>query len=196
MGLKKAAKPDLAVKAFATAEKWNAWLLKNHARQAGIWLKLFTKNSGKKTLSHAEALDEALCFGWIDGQGKAFDDHAWLVKFTPRRPRSIWSKKNCENIDRLIKERRMQPSGLAQVRQAKADGRWEAAYDSSKTMEIPEDFLRRLKKDKNAYTFFQTLNRANTYAIAWRLQTAKKPETREARMDKLLNMMKNKIKLH
>jgi uncharacterized protein YdeI (YjbR/CyaY-like superfamily) len=159
-------------------------------------LRIFKKDAGKKTVTHGEALDEALCFGWIDGQGKSYDDKSWLLKFTPRRPKSIWSKRNTEHVERLIKEKRMKSSGIKEVGNAKKDGRWEKAYDSSKNMEMPSDFLEALKKDREAYTFFKTLNRANTYAIAWRLQTAKKPETREKRMKAIIATLSQGRKFH
>lgn len=186
----------LQIKSFPSSVKFRGWLFKNYDRQEGIWLKLFKKNSGKKTFSHGEALDEALCFGWIDGQGKKHDDESWIIKFTPRREKSIWSKRNRENIARLIKSKRMTKHGLKEVERAKADGRWNAAYDSPKEMKMPKDFMDELKKDKEAYNFFKTLNKTNTYAIAWRLQTAKKTETREKRMKNFLDMMKNKEKLY
>ncbi len=167
------------IKSFSSSVKFREWLSENYDRHEGIWLKLFKKDTGKQTFTHAEALDEALCFGWIDGQGKKHDDASWVIKFTPRREKSIWSKRNREHVERLIQERRMTEHGLREVERARADGRWEAAYDSPGNMEVPEDFMNELKKDKKAYEFFTTLNKANTYAIAWRLQTAKKKETRE-----------------
>jgi uncharacterized protein YdeI (YjbR/CyaY-like superfamily) len=183
-------------KAFETAEAWRKWLTKHHAAPSGISMRIFKKGSGVASLSYAEALDEALCFGWIDGQKNAYDKTSWLQRFTPRRPKSVWSKKNREHVARLIKEKRMAPAGLAQVEAAKKDGRWDKAYDASSTMSVPEDFLKELKKDKGAYAFFKMLNRANTYAIAWRLQTARKPETRERRKEQLLALMKIRKKLH
>ncbi len=187
---------ELPIKAFTTSEKWNAWLLKNHSTSNGIWVKLYKKDSGKKGMTRAEALDEALCFGWIDGQSKSGDDKYWIQKFTPRRAKSLWSKINREHVARLIKEKRMQPAGLKEIEEAKKDGRWEQAYDSPKNMEVPADFLKELKKDKKAYEFYKTLNKTNLYAIGWRLQTAKKPETRERRMKTLLEMMKDGKKIH
>lgn len=183
-------------KTFETAEEWRRWLAEHHAASTGIWIRIFKRVAGVKGMSYAEALDEALCFGWIDGQKNACDATSWLQKFTPRRSKSVWSKRNREHIDRLIKEKRMTPAGLAEVEAAKSDGRWDRAYDGSSTMEVPEDFLKELKADKSAYAFFKTLNRANTYAIAWRLQTAKKPETRARRMQILLAMMRDGKKLH
>lgn len=168
--------------AFRTAQEWHDWLEHNYGTSSGIWLRIFKKASGFASVTYAEALDEALCFGWIDGQKDRYDETSFLQKFTPRRPKSIWSKRNREHIARLIKEKRMKPAGLKEVEAAKTDGRWESAYDSPSNMKVPDDFLKQLQKDEKAYAFFLTLNKANTYAIAWRLQTAKKPETRERRM--------------
>lgn len=187
---------DLSIKTFKSQTEWRAWLDKNHTQADGVWLMFFKKDSGRQTFTYAEALDEALCFGWIDGQSKGIDTESWIQKFTPRRTKSIWSKRNREHITRLIKEGKMTKAGLAQVESAKQDGRWESAYEGSKNMKIPADFVKELKKDKKAYDFFKTLNRANMYAIAWRLQTATKPETRERRMNILLEMIKNRKKIH
>jgi uncharacterized protein YdeI (YjbR/CyaY-like superfamily) len=184
------------VRAFVAAHTWHTWLEENQKRSGGIWLRIYKKDSGKKTVTYAEALDEALCYGWIDGQRKGYDDESFLQMFTPRRAKSMWSKRNREHIERLIKEKRMTTTGQAEVDAAKADGRWEKAYDGSSTMTVPEDFITALKKDKKAYEFFKTLNKTNTYAIAWRLHTAMKPETRAKRMESLLTMMKEGRKIH
>jgi uncharacterized protein YdeI (YjbR/CyaY-like superfamily) len=184
------------IHSFKTPKAWRSWLAKHHARPEGVWLRFFKSASGVNSITYAEALDEALCFGWIDGQLKPYDAQSWLRKFTPRRSKSIWSKRNREHVARLIKEKRMTAAGFKEIEKAKADGRWDDAYDSPKNMTVPAGFLRELKKDKNAFAFFQTLNRANTYAIAWRLQTAKKPETREKRMHALLHMLRQGKKLH
>jgi uncharacterized protein YdeI (YjbR/CyaY-like superfamily) len=181
---------------FSTGKAWRAWLAKNHHKPDRICLRFYKKASGKKSITHDEALDEALCFGWIDGRADKYDNESWVQKFTPRRPRSVWSKRNREHVARLIEEKRMTPAGLKEVEAAKKDGRWSAAYDSPKNMEVPGDFIRELKKDKKGYEFFKTLDKANTYAIAWRLQTAKKPETREKRMKALLEMLAQGKKLH
>ncbi len=181
---------------FATAREWHAWLKTHHAQSNGIELRLFKKGSGERSVSYDEALDEALCFGWIDGQKQSYDEQSWIQKFTPRRPKSVWSKRNREHVARLAKEKRMMPAGLREVEAAKKDGRWDSAYDSQKNMEIPSEFLRELEKDKSAYAFFKTLNKANLYAIAWRLQTAKKPETREKRMKAMLSMLAEGKKFH
>jgi uncharacterized protein YdeI (YjbR/CyaY-like superfamily) len=188
---------DTPIKSFASSKQWKKWLAMNYATfNNGIWLRIFKKDSDEATVTYDEALDEALCFGWIDGQKKPYDEKSWLQKFTPRRSKSIWSKRNITRVARLIEEKRMQPSGLEAIETAKKDGRWDKAYDSPSQMEVPADFLAILKKDRQAYEFFKTLNKANTYAIAWRLQTAKKPETREKRMQILLKMMKDGQKLH
>jgi len=187
---------NISPQSFKTPNQWRNWLAKHHAQPEGIWLRFFKKASGAKSITYAEALDEALCFGWIDGQLKKYDSESWVQKFTPRRSKSVWSKRNREHVARLIKEKRMTAAGLKAVAIAKQDGRWERAYDSPKNMQVPPDFLRALRKDKNAYAFFQTLNKANTYAIAWRLHTARKPETRERRMQALLEMLGQGKPLH
>jgi len=189
-------KKSAPIKPFASAATWREWLAKNYAKSNGIWLRIYKKDSGKKTVSYAEALDEALCYGWIDGQKDKYDAESFLQKFTPRRPKSIWSKRNREHVARLTKAKRMVAAGQSQVDAAKKDGRWDSAYDAPSTMEVPADFLQELKKDARAYAFFKTLNRANAYAIAWRLQTAKKPETRARRMQTLLALMHQGKKLH
>ena len=189
-------KNEMPTKSFPSAVLWRRWLDANYATSGGIWLRIYKKDSGKKAVTYAEALDEALCYGWIDGQKNKGDENSWLQKFTPRRPRSIWSRKNCEHATRLIKAKRMNISGQKEVDAAKKDGRWDKAYDAASNMEIPTDFLREIKKDKRALAFFETLNRANLYAIVWRLQTAKKPATRVKRMDLILKMMRDGKKFH
>lgn len=189
-------KPELETKAFASAAKWESWLKKNHADSHGLWLRLFKKDSGVKTVTYEEALLVALCYGWIDGQKNKYDAESWIQKFTPRRARSMWSKRNIQHVERLIAEGKMTAAGLREIEAAKADGRWERAYDAARDMKVPDDFLKELSKNKKAKAFFDTLNKANTYAIAWRLQTAKKPETRERRMKVLLDMMKKGERLH
>lgn len=189
---------DVSVaRAFKTQAEWRTWLTKNHATSNGLWLRIFKKNvSGEETVSYKEALDEALCFGWIDGQKKAYDADSWLQKFTPRTDRSLWSKVNREHVERLTHEGRMQPAGLAAVEAAKNDGRWGKAYDSPSTMSVPADFLKALAKNKKAKLFFDTLNRTNLYSIVWRLQTAKKPETRQKRMDAIIAMLSRSETFH
>ena len=182
-------KEEPPIKPFADQQKWRRWLEKNHARSAGVFLRIFKKDSGKKTVTHADALDEALCFGWIDGVRKSFDEESFLQKFTPRQKRSIWSKRNQEHVARLIEEDRMTTAGLAEIERAKHDGRWERAYDSPKNMKVPADFLKELKKDKQAYEFFKTLTKTNHFAIAFRLHNAKRSETRERRMRDFLGRL-------
>lgn len=193
---KVAAKSELPVLPFSTAAKWNRWLEKNHASADGIWLQLFKKDSGIASINHSEALDEALCYGWIDGQAKSYDERSYLQKFTPRRARSIWSKRNIEHIARLDKAGKMRPAGWKEVEAAKSDGRWERAYDSPANMVMPEDFMQRLSKNKKSAAFFDSLSKTNKFAIGWRLQTAKKPETREKRMKTILEMLRNGEKFH
>jgi uncharacterized protein YdeI (YjbR/CyaY-like superfamily) len=191
---KKSTQNDLL--SLGSAKQWEAWLKLNHARSSGVWLCIQKKGSTEKSLTYAEALDVALCYGWIDGQKKRHDENSWLQKFTPRRPRSGWSKKNTEHAERLIRAGKMKPSGLAEIEAAKKDGRWKADYDSPSNAVIPEDFLKALKRNKKAEAFFQSLNKANLYAIAYRLQTAKTPETREKRMKMILEMMAKGEKFH
>lgn len=181
---------------FKNQSEFESWLNKSFEKKEGIWLKFYKRGSGIETVSYAEALDVALCYGWIDGQAKTYDEKSYLQKFTPRRSKSIWSKRNREHVARLTSEGRMQPSGLAEVKKAKKDGRWESAYDSPANTKIPKDFLNELRKYPQAYEFFQKLNKTNTYAIAWGLQTAKKPETREKRLQKFIGMMKEGKRLY
>lgn len=189
-------KSNLPVISFTSPAEWDAWLTENYARLNGVWLRIFKKDSGHKTISYAEALDEALCHGWIDGQKKSHDAASWLQKFTPRRPKSVWSKINTGHVARLHKLKKMKSAGLAAVEAAKNDGRWAAAYDSPGNAAIPNDFLNQLGKNKKAKAFFETLNKTNLYSIAWRLQTAKKPETRERRMKAILAMLAKGEKFH
>ena len=182
--------------AFKTAKTFEKWLEKNYENSNGLWLKIFKKDSGEKTISYAEALDVALCYGWIDSQKKAFDEQAWLQKFCPRRPKSIWSKINIGHVERLISEGRMRSAGLKAIEKAKEDGRWEKAYDSPKQMTIPEDFLKELSKNKKAAAFFKSLNKTNLFSIGFRLQTAKKQETRDKRMTEIINMLAKGEKYH
>jgi uncharacterized protein YdeI (YjbR/CyaY-like superfamily) len=181
---------------FKSAQEWEDWLSKNHERETEMWVPFAKKDTGVVTVTYAEAVDLALCYGWIDGLTNRVDDTYYKVRFTPRKAKSLWSARNREIIARLTKEKRMKPSGLAQVEAAKKDGRWDAAYASPKNMQVPDDFIKELSKDKKALAFYKTLNRTNTYAIAWRLATAKKPETRAARFKKLIEMLAYGQKLH
>jgi uncharacterized protein YdeI (YjbR/CyaY-like superfamily) len=184
------------IAAFESAREFEQWLAKNHAESTGIWLRFFKKNSSVVSVSYDEALDAAICFGWIDGQLKKHDEKSWLRKFTPRRPNSVWSKRNRARAERLITSGKMRAAGLQEVEAAKQNGRWQAAYDSASEMEIPDDFVKELAENKRAKAFFETLNRANVYAIVWRLQTAKKPETRQKRLATILAMLAKEQKFH
>jgi uncharacterized protein YdeI (YjbR/CyaY-like superfamily) len=191
-----AAKPDLPVISFSSHKEFALWLEDNHTLQTGIWVKFYKKNSNVPTITYHEALLEALCYGWIDGHVKKFDKAAYIQKFTPRRRKSAWSKRNADFVRQLEQEGKMKPSGLKQVEAAKADGRWETAYDSPSKMSTPADFIKRLSKDKKGLAFFKTLDKANNYSIGYRLQTAKTPETREKRMQAILEMMSRQEKFH
>jgi uncharacterized protein YdeI (YjbR/CyaY-like superfamily) len=183
-------------KKFASANAWENWLIKNHTKSSGVWLMLAKKNAAKPTVTYAEALDVALCYGWIDGQKNPCDEEYWLQKFGPRKTNSIWSKKNIEHTERLIQQGKMQPAGLTAIETAKANGRWEQAYDAQSTMVIPEDFLKALRKNKKANAFYKTLNRSNLFAIAFRLQTAKKEETKQKRINTIIEMLEKEKKFH
>ena len=184
------------MRSFSTSQNWARWLAKNHSKSNGIWLRFFKKASNTKSVTHDHALDEALCYGWIDGQTRKHDEKSWLQKFTPRRPKSVWSKRNREHVARLLRLKKMRPAGVNEVETAKADGRWDRAYDSPKNMVVPEDFLKELAALTSAHALFKTLNKANTYAIAWRLQTARRPETREKRMKAILEMLERGETFH
>ena len=169
---------------------------RQHDKSAGVWLKLAKKDSAISSVTYEEALDVALCYGWIDGQKKGFDDKYWLQKFTPRGPKSIWSKINTAKAERLIASGEMKPAGLKAVEAARQDGRWEAAYSSQKNISVPDDFQAALDKNKKAKSFFATLNSANRYAILFRIATAKKPETRARRIQQFMEMLGRGEKLH
>lgn len=189
-------KPELEILSFKTPAEFEQWLSLNHASSKGIWLRFYKKGSGVETVTYLEALHEALCYGWIDGQTNKYDEQSWLQRFTPRGPRSIWSKRNTGFIATLESTGKMKPSGIAEVEKAKTDGRWEKAYDSPANSTVPEDFMKALSKNKKALAFFEALNKTNKYAIIFRLQTAKKPETREKRMKEILEMLKKGEKFH
>ncbi|WP_086866302.1 YdeI/OmpD-associated family protein [Streptomyces viridochromogenes] len=187
---------DLEIVAFESAEAFQAWLGENHAVSPGIWLKLRKKSPGVVALDYAQALDVALCYGWIDGQKAGLDDQWWLQRFTPRTARSKWSKVNRDKVAALIEQGRMQPAGEAEIDRAKADGRWEAAYDSSRTATVPDDLAAALAAEPAAAEFFAALDRQNRYAILYRVQDAKKPETRARRIEKFVAMLAKGEKLH
>jgi uncharacterized protein YdeI (YjbR/CyaY-like superfamily) len=180
---------DLPALQFASPQAWEDWLDEHHTQPQGVWLKNAKKGSGISSMSHAEALDIALCYGWIDGQRKPFDDRYYLQKFTPRRPKSVWSQVNTQKVERLIEAGRMKSAGLREVEAARQDGRWAAAYRSQSNMTVPDDLLAELDKRPEASAFFETLNKANRYAICYRIEMARKPETRRARIDKYIAML-------
>lgn len=187
---------DLPVLLLATQSDWNAWLEENHMQPRGVWLKHAKKLPGKLSVSYEDALEKALCYGWIDSQKRAYDEDYFLQKFTPRGPRSVWSKNNVSKAEELIMLGKMQPAGLEAISRAKQDGRWDAAYDAQSSSKIPEDFQAALNNNPKAKRFFETLNKANVYAFCWRIQTAKKPETRKARIEKFIDMLGRGEKLH
>jgi uncharacterized protein YdeI (YjbR/CyaY-like superfamily) len=190
------AKPDLPIISFASRDAWGTWLAKHHATSNGLWLKIAKKGSGLETVSFAEALDVALCYGWIDSQADSFDDQNWLQRFTPRRPRSKWSKRNRQKATELIEKGEMKPAGLREVEQAKADGRWDAAYDAQSTATVPDDLRRELEKYDKAREFFATLDSRNRYAILYQIQDAKKPETRARRIQRYVEMLNDHKKIY
>jgi uncharacterized protein YdeI (YjbR/CyaY-like superfamily) len=187
---------ELPIRLFADPGELEAWLEEGHDSSAGAWLKIAKKGSGERSVTYAEALELALCFGWIDSQKRGFDDAFFLQRFTPRRPRGRWSQINREKAEALIEAEQMRPAGLAEVEAAKADGRWEAAYAGQRTAEVPPDLQRELDANPAAREFFDGLDSANRYAIVYRLDEAKKPETRERRLRKFLTMLERGEKIH
>lgn len=192
----KTAAPELPVLPFASKQDFASWLDRNHASAKGLWLQLAKKASGAASVTYPEAVEVALCYGWIDGQKKSQDEAAWLQKFTPRGPRSIWSVINREKAQQLIASGQMKPAGLAAIESAKKDGRWDAAYDSPKRATVPADFQAALERCPKAHAFFQTLNSSNRYALLFRLQTAKRPETRARRIEQFVQLLERNEKLH
>jgi uncharacterized protein YdeI (YjbR/CyaY-like superfamily) len=174
---------------FASPAAWEAWLEEHHAASPGVWLKLAKKETGIPSITYAEALDVALCFGWIDGQKDKLDDQYWLQRFTPRRKQSKWSAVNRDKAVALVDAGRMRPAGLAKVEAAQADGRWDAAYASQSKMTVPADFQAALDTNEAARTFFAQLNRVNRYAILYRIQNVKRAETRRKKIDQFVQML-------
>jgi uncharacterized protein YdeI (YjbR/CyaY-like superfamily) len=181
---------------FASAGDWEKWLQDNHAESDGVWIKMAKKGSGIDSVRYPEVLDCALCFGWIDGRREALDEHHFLQRFTPRRARSKWSRINRDKVQRLTAEGRMRPAGLSEVQRARADGRWEAAYAGQRTIAIPEDLQRELDIRPGARAFFDQLTSQNRYAILYRLQDAKKPETRARRLAQFVAMLEAGETIH
>ncbi|EHN66019.1 YdeI/OmpD-associated family protein [Comamonas testosteroni] len=187
---------ELAPTLFKSAKAFEAWLKKNHATSEGLWLKIAKRGSNEPSVTYPEAVEIALCWGWIDGQKKSFDDQHYLQRFTPRRARSVWSKINVEKVQALIEAGRMQAPGQAQVEAAKADGRWARAYDSARTSTVPEDLQAALEAEPAAKTFFASINASNRYAILWRIQTAARAETRARRIAQLVGMLARGETIH
>jgi uncharacterized protein YdeI (YjbR/CyaY-like superfamily) len=187
---------ELPILLFATPPDFEAWLEQNHADSDGFWLKIAKQGSGETSISYAEGLELALCFGWIDSQKRGHDEKFFLQRFTPRRPRGRWSRINRDKAEALIAAKAMRPAGMAEVEAAKADGRWEAAYEGQRTAKVPEDLQRELDASPKAAEFFADLDSANRYAITYRLNDAKKPETRERRLRKFVAMLERGERVH
>lgn len=187
---------DLPVLLFASAREWDEWLAQHHAEPAGMWLRIAKKGCEMASVSYSDALDTALCHGWIDGQKKPCDERFWLQKFTPRRRRSGWSEVNTDRVAALIESGAMRPAGLAKVDAAKADGRWAAAYQSQGNATIPADFQAELDAHPGAHDFFAMLDKANRYAIYYRITAAKKPATRRSRIETFIAMLERGERLH
>jgi uncharacterized protein YdeI (YjbR/CyaY-like superfamily) len=189
-------KQGLPIIAFAAQRDWEEWLAQSHESAKGLWLKLAKKGSGVESVTYQEALDVALCYGWIDGQKASYDERFWLQRFTPRGPRGKWSRINRDRATELAREGKLKPAGRAQVERAKADGRWKAAYSSQSRATVPADLRRELDRNPAAKAFFATLDGANRYAILYRLENAKKPETRARRLAQFVAMLNEGRKLH
>ena len=190
------ARRDLPVVAFKSQQAFDSWLVSQPADSRGLWLKIARKSSGISSISRDEAVDTALCHGWIDGQLDSFDDKYWLISFTPRKSASIWSEKNRARALELVKLGAMRPAGLRQIDRAKADGRWERAYAAASTATVPDDLRAALARDKKAAAFFETLDAKNRYAILHRTHNAKKAETRAARIAKFVAMLARGETIH
>ena len=189
-------KHDLPTISFESPDTWEAWLADHHAASSGVWLKIAKQGSGIPTVSHPEALDVALCYGWIDGQRDRFDADYFLQRFTPRTARSRWSKINCAKATTLMEQGRMQAAGLREVERARADGRWDAAYEGQSTATVPDDLQRALELNDSARAFFSTLDSRNRYAILYRLQDTKNPDTRARRLTKFVQMLNDGQKIY
>ncbi|MES2400563.1 MAG: YdeI/OmpD-associated family protein [Pseudomonadota bacterium] len=181
---------------FANAADWTAWLKKNHASSTGVWLRIARKDAALVSLTIQQALDGALCYGWIDGQRKSLDGESYLQRYTPRAKRSPWSKINRDRVAALMASRKMRAPGLREIERAKEDGRWDAAYASQKNMEVPDDLLAALAKKPRAKAFFGQLDSRNRYAVLLRLHSAKKSETRARRLENFVAMLDRQETLH
>jgi uncharacterized protein YdeI (YjbR/CyaY-like superfamily) len=181
---------------FRDTGQWERWLSRNHTVSKGVWIRIFKNGTRVPTVSNSDALDIALCYGWITGQAKSYDENSWLARFVPRRPRSIWSKINTERAEKLITEGRMKPAGLAQVQEAKRDGRWERAYSPPSRATVPRDFTQELHKNRRAEEFFGTLDKANKYAVIFRIETTKSRTLRKAKIRRMIRMFEKGKKFH
>ena len=196
MKKKNATAKEAVKKLFKSQADWHAWLEKNHENQEGVWVHFAKKGTGAVTCTYDEALETALCFGWIDGQLRTHDERTFVRKFTPRRARSIWSKVNRAKAERLIAEKRMKTPGLKAIERAREGGEWDGAYDSARTATISADFQAALDKAKGTATFFSKLDGANRYAMLWRIQTARSPAMRAKRIEEIITMLKKKETFH
>jgi uncharacterized protein YdeI (YjbR/CyaY-like superfamily) len=187
---------ELPILLFAGPPQFETWLEENHASSQGLWLKIAKKGAGETSVTYAEALELALAFGWIDSQKRGHDERFFLQRFTPRRPRGRWSRINREKAEALVAAGKMRPAGLAEVEAAKADGRWEAAYEGQRTAQVPPDLQRELDANPAAAEFFAGLDSTNRYAVIYRLNDAKRPETRERRLRKFVAMLQRGEKIH
>jgi uncharacterized protein YdeI (YjbR/CyaY-like superfamily) len=183
-------------KLFKTKEDWAAWLDRNHQDSAGLWLQIAKKGSGLRSVTYGEAVEAALCYGWIDGQKRPNDEDTWLQRFVPRSSRSLWSKINREKAEALMASSEMKAAGLAAIEQAKQSGRWHTAYDSPRGAVVPADFQAALDANASAKAFFETLDKANRYAFVWRIQTVKKAETRARKIARFIEMLERREKIH
>ncbi len=181
---------------FRSMSQWHRWLAKNYSKSSGIWIRFFKKASDVSSVSTSDALDVALCYGWITGQARPYDEKSWLGIFVPRRPKSIWSKINTERAEQLLRQGRMKPAGLKQIEEAKSDGRWGRAYNPPSTAKLPEDFIKALEKNGKAKAFFKTLNRANIYSVVFRLENARNKERRREKIKQMVKMFENGEKFH
>jgi len=189
--------PDATpLRLFKSKRDWSAWLQKNHRKSAGLWLRVAKKGSESRSVSYKEALEVALCYGWIDGQKRGESEHFWRQKFVPRSSRSIWSRINREKALALIACGEMNAAGLEAIENAKMNGRWDAAYDSPSRATVPADFQVALDASPQARAFFDTLDRANRYALLWRIQTVKKADTRARKIEQFIRMLERREKIH
>jgi uncharacterized protein YdeI (YjbR/CyaY-like superfamily) len=191
-----AAPTDLPIQLYATPAEWRRWLDEHHDSSPGVYVKIAKKGSGERSVTYAEALDDALCYGWIDGQKRGYDESFFLQRFTPRRKRSVWSKTNTQHVGRLRAAGLMQPAGEREVELAQADGRWDAAYESASSMEVPTELEAALSSNPKAKAFFDQLNKTNRYAVCWRVATARRADTRAKRVAQLVAMLERGETLH